>query len=232
MLERLDGVLLGVEGLSLVLLKIIGHDAVFSHLNLTLCSLFTSHDQAEQGALSGTIWSDDRDALPLLDLQTGVLEQRATVVAVGQSLDGGRNASHTLGRWEREVSLPGHERLLHKGSLRLHLFDGFLGCRRATGIGTGRQPTHNLSLAVKLLLLLFPCGPLLRDLLLLLSNVLGVVTLESLGDPSLRLDDLRAECVQECTIVRYNDDGQVLLLEVGLKPVDGVQVQVIRRLVE
>lgn len=62
--------------------------------------------------------------------------------------------------------------------------------------------------------------------------ILRVVAREGCGDTPLRLNNLSAQLIQELSVVRHNDHGHLLLLQVLLQPLDGVKVQVVGGLVK
>ena len=80
---------------------------------------------------------------------------------------------------------------------------------------TWKQMALEAYLASNLLLLLLIRGPLLRELLCLGAHILGVVALVGGGLAELRLHYLCAELVQKFPIVRHNDQGDVLLLQIS-----------------
>mmetsp|Transcript_18865 Transcript_18865/g.57004 ORF Transcript_18865/g.57004 Transcript_18865/m.57004 type:complete len:202 (-) Transcript_18865:847-1452(-) len=199
---------------------------------MALDRLLPPHDEAQQCTLARAIGANQGDTLAPFDLQAGLIEQPMVSVPVGEVLDADRLLAHPLHGGEEEHLLLGLEGFAHLSLAVVELLYCLLGGGGSAGVATGRQPLHDFLLASNFLLLLLVGGPLLRHSGLLGLHELGIVAGVRVGVAPLRVHDLGAQLVQELPIVTDNHHWHVLLLQVPLKPFNGVEIQVVGGLIQ
>ena len=193
-----------------------------------------AHDEPEERRLAGAVGAEHGDALALLDLEAGVVEQDPPAVPVPEPVDLEDLLAGVVGVREREGALLGHERLLDPLARQAEPLELLLGRGGAARLRAPGQPVDEVPLPRHLLVPLLPRDPLRRGALRLLRDELRIVALVARRDAELGLDDLGAEPVEELAVVRDDDHGHVAgaLAQVGLEPLDRAQVEVVGRLVE
>ena len=186
----------------------------------------------EQRGLAGTIRTDHRNVLTALDFEGNVREERLLAEGLTELLHG----QHIISGLEMRGQCQSHLiiqllRLIQK----LHLCERLL-----TGLCTldGLLPVKLLQLIDDRLLvrdvcLLIIVGLQLRipDLFLLLG-VLGVVAAVHAGSSVIEVDDLRHDMIEEIPVMGDEQNRSVVALQHLLKPLNRLDVEVVRRLIE
>ena len=217
-----------VEARGLVLRKVLHHHLV-AFLPGAAVGRFRSGQHPHQRRLAGAVRADERDAVAPLDVQVQVLKDDEIAVRLADVLQLQDRTAALRAGGKREVdALP-----LGRDLDRHHLveqLDAALHLRRLRGLVP--EPVHE-QLDARYLFVLVLLG--LTELLeprVALGNVMAVIA-RVVGDrPEAEVGDARHDRVQEEPIVRHEDDGVRVLRQIPFEPVAGIEVEVIRRLVE
>mmetsp|Transcript_100067 Transcript_100067/g.288950 ORF Transcript_100067/g.288950 Transcript_100067/m.288950 type:complete len:245 (+) Transcript_100067:557-1291(+) len=198
-----------------------------------------AEEQLQHGRLPGAVWADDTDLLPTVDAKVDAGEYRLTRrrlaprrVVKGACLElderparRGVGAGDGEGEWHRVHGL--------RRRLGLELLDGlYPGLHQGRPLGVVPERVHKvlhvLSLCKEPLVLL----DLVRKeflLCLLVGIVVALVALELLVVHS---QDVGHDLIKECAVMRHHKDRVRIRLQVVLQPEHGLQVQVVRGLVQ
>mmetsp|Transcript_36883 Transcript_36883/g.78666 ORF Transcript_36883/g.78666 Transcript_36883/m.78666 type:complete len:313 (+) Transcript_36883:328-1266(+) len=211
------------ERVRLVLLEVLDDGVLGDDLGAALARGLGAEDQAEQSRLACAVGPEDGDSISALEHEVDVSEERARAVAVLHPL----HLDDLLGAARRgreaEVEPPPRKVGLCQvvGAALLHLFELPL---LLTNRGGGRLDPPELgdvgAKTFDLLLLRLPRGHAEGDALILLLEVGAVVAGVGVGGAELGLYDLGADPVEKLSVVRDDDEGELLgaLGEVPLEP--------------
>ena len=210
-----------------MLLVHVGHLDGFAHLKLARIGLLQAHNQAEQGGLTGAVWTDNAHDAVRRQHEVEVIEEQFLAKGFGYML----RLNHLVAQ-ARAVGNEDFQLLL----LLLHILVEQLVVRVQTGLSFGLTSlgghAHPLQLALQRLTAL--AGRLLLHLhtLGLLFQPAGVVALPGDALTAVQLQNPSGHVVQEVTVVRHGNHRTLILLQVLLQPVDALSVEVVGRLVE
>ena len=192
-------------------------------------------EDAGEGGLARAVLPDEGDLVAALDVErSGAVEDADLAVGRGIAFREGREFEHHaarapgLGETDRDGGLVGGRR-----REALHLFehlDAALHLPRLRGL-VPEALDEPLRLG-DLFLLIEVGGPLDLPAFLPFLEVEGIVA-RVLGDlPVRELGDGGHHAVEEIAVVRDDDDRAGIAFEVAFEPVDAVDVEVVRGLVE
>mmetsp|Transcript_2777 Transcript_2777/g.8936 ORF Transcript_2777/g.8936 Transcript_2777/m.8936 type:complete len:579 (+) Transcript_2777:2342-4078(+) len=228
--ERLQHALLRVQTLGLVLVEVVHEAQVFGPERCDARDrLLFPLNQPHHRRLPAPVGADHRDAFAAVDLQRRVLEQRLLVVPVREVLHSRDDLRRALRVRELKPALLLHPRLLHR--VREEPLERLRRGVRAAGLAAAGEPSDHLALTRHLLHVLLVHHHLRRASAAFRALVVAVVSLVRRRLPALDLHGLRAELVEELSVVRHDHHGDVYALEVPFQPLDRVQVEVVRGLV-
>ena len=223
-----DG-LLFVEHIFLVL-SVVTYVYIMSYFRFAGERLQLAGDRPDQGGLALAVASDQGHFLPALDLHVGVRKDHLARVPHGQVRRLVGHVAAALRRRELErdarvVRLIDFQTVqaLQRLDARLHL------------VGLGRLVAEFIDKLLGLLdhpLLVLVGGRLLGQALGAQRQILAVGHFIVMDVPQHDLHGARGHIVQELPVVADQQDGGAAPLQVILQPLDGLDVQVVGRLVE
>eukprot|EP00754_Rhynchopus_humris_P005731 Rhum_TRINITY_DN12837_c0_g2::Rhum_TRINITY_DN12837_c0_g2_i1::g.54675::m.54675 len=211
------------------------HDAVAVALHVALRGVQLAGDQLLQRRLAGAVGADKADVAVQVDaevqLHVQVVVHRRVAEGHVLELDDGRREVPRVR--EREGHLPVARDGLCQPAAH-HLRKRLLLALRLAGKLPGSVTEAGDVVLHRLHLPLLPLPPLLLVLLLLLPRdaVLVVVSGVVLHLPAAQVNDVRADAVHKVLRVRHHQQDALERLQVVLQPHDGLDVEVVRRLVE
>ena len=227
--QPLDDGVLGCELLRVVLREV-GLAGGYAPLVVTAVRLHLAGDDLHEGGLRELVRTNQCDLISTVHDEGDVIEHLYAV-------DGLREVLHLEDIvTDLTVRLKYDVRILTRGRLdvvELDLLEGTLTGGRLLGFGSiGRETLDELLQLLDLLLLLA-----VRFLLLTHDELGGlepeIVVSGEEGDLTVvDVRDVCADLVQEVTVMGYDDDGILEVDEELLEPLNGVQVEVVGRLVE
>ena len=199
-------------------------------LDASLIGLDLAGDEPEQGRLARSVRPEDPCALAGADPPGDIVEDRATVIALGHIEQIDDVLAQSGGR--HLLQLDG---VAHLGNVGDELVGGLDAELRLRGPGrsTSAQPGQLLAHEILTLLLGRCRDPITFDAL---KDVGRVSALEGFDDPIVDLPGLRAHLVEEPPIVGHKQQSPGVLrppvLHMRRQPGDAVDVEVVRRLIE
>mmetsp|Transcript_97372 Transcript_97372/g.245711 ORF Transcript_97372/g.245711 Transcript_97372/m.245711 type:complete len:692 (-) Transcript_97372:727-2802(-) len=202
-----------------------------------------AHQELQKRGLACAVRAHDADLVAHVDVEVRVLEQHLVhpvpvpvrhPLQARQGLDPSAAPLLFWRLWELEKDPPRIARW------RVCPIVGSLHLLKLPDLVVARLRHHLLPLVLldeclhgcDLFLLQLPSLLPLSQSRVALINVLGVVALVGVGHAVDGLDHPLADPVHELAVVRHQRDGQGLLLQEALEPLDARQVQVVRRLVQ
>ena len=199
----------------------------FAHLERTSIGLLQSHNHAEEGGLSCSVRTNDAHNAVGRKREFEVLDEH--LIAIGLryavSLDDLVAQARTVGNEDFQLLLT--FLLLFVQHLVVGVQASFSLC--LTGF---RRHTHPFQLS-------FQCLPALRSHFLLhlhafclLLEPARIVAFPRDAFASVEFQNPSCHIVEEVAVMRDADHSSFILLQVLLQPVDGLCIEVVRRLVE
>mmetsp|Transcript_58812 Transcript_58812/g.144165 ORF Transcript_58812/g.144165 Transcript_58812/m.144165 type:complete len:786 (-) Transcript_58812:478-2835(-) len=238
-LHRLEHRLLKIKHVRLVLFIVGYRNVVPPQGNLPLIRLLLAHNKPQERTLPAPIRPQEGHTLPLLHVELHVTKQHTfpplllVPVPDPRRRHDGVPITHARGGREPEAQGLARGGGLLDPLVRGHLFVKLLLPRgRLRRLRATLEAVDPVLLGLDLLhLRVVRRLPGLAALLLELQEA-RVVAVVALRLAALHIDDLVANAVQELTIVRHDNHGDLLVDEELLHPLDALEVEVIGRLVE
>ena len=189
--------------------------------------LLLAGDHAKQRRLAGAVGADHADDPAARQLEAEVLDQQPVAEALAHALGLDDDVAQPRAGGDVDLDLVELDVAL-LGEQRLVVVQARLGLL-APALGVLADPLELLldRLLARLVALL-----LHRQALLLLLQPGRVVALVGDSARAVELEDPAGDVVEEVAIVGDGDDRALVLGEVALEPVDGLGVEMVRRLVE
>ena len=210
-------------------LVVIRHGDVAASAQDAVVGRFLAHQQAQQGALAGTIGPRQADLLAAVDGERQAPQHLAVAVALLQV------AAHQ----HLVVFAPvGGEPHVHAATVAarlvqaLHARQHLLAALRLPGVLPGDVAADKFLVTPDLGLLLVVGLCLLLAAQRLGRHVGGIIAGVALQAVLLQLDDLIDGAVEKIAIVRHHDDGARVVPQDALQPFRRLHVEVVRGLVE
>ena len=203
-------------------------------LDLPLVGVLLLHQHFDERRLARAVVADERDALAAAHLQVYVMEQHTVAEALFELFERKHLVAVELLRLKLRAQCPFLRRLVR----RAHPLDALFHRQRAavrlvhTLEGKHAQLLGALFKLGNLGLLLFVLAHLFQIAALFFHRVEAVVAAVKLRLAVEHLNDARDGTVQKVAVMRDGDDRTLERREILLQPFDGVQVQMVRRLVE
>ena len=217
-----------IEARRLVLGEVLHHDLMALGARAAVGRL-DAREHAHQRRLADAVRTDEGDAIAALDVHVDAVEDAPRAVGLGDAAQIEHRAAALRARRKREVDALALGRDLDRDDLVEHL-DPALDLRRLGRLVAEAidERLHPRDLVVLIALLLAqPLHPLFA-LVQVAAVVPGIVGQRAQAD----VGDARDDGVEEEAIVRDEDDGVRIVGEILLEPVAGLEIEVVRRLVE
>ena len=216
-----------VQQLCLILSKI-AYLHVMANLQISLKG-YLVHDTLHERRLTFTVFAHESHLLTTLNGQVDVVEDEV-VVSLPHLIANHRIVTRTQTGRELQV----HGRVVHLVNLNGHyLFQLLHLLLHLHGLGSLITETFNKLLHVGNLLLLVLVGSQLLFTTLLAQNNILVVLHLVVDDPSARnLQRTVCHIIDKRTVVTHQHHGTARLRQKLFQPLDGLNVQMVRRLVQ
>ena len=211
----------------LVLLIHVGHLHGFAHFEFTAVGLLQSHDESEQGSLSGAVGTDDAYDTIGWQHEVKVIKEQFVAKGLGYmlGLDHLVAQTWTVGNEDFQLLF-----------LLLYVFVKQFVVRVQTGLTLGLtclgSHAHPLQFALQCLASFAGRLLLLLHAARLLLQPAGVVAFPGNALSTVQLKNPSGYVVQEVAVVGHGDDGTLVLLQMLLQPIDALGVKVVGRLVK
>ena len=205
-----------------------------AELDLALVGIFLFHQHLDERRLARAVVANERDALAAAHLQVHVMEQHTVAEALFELFEREHLVAVELLRLELRAQCPFLRWLVR----RAHTLDALFHRQRAAVRlvhaleGKHAQLLGALFKLGNLGLLLFVLAHLFQIAALFFHCVEAVVAAVELRLAVKHLDHARDGAVQKVAVMRDGDDRPLEGRQILLQPFDGVQVQMVRRLVE